>query len=859
MKKCLIPVVAAMTLSINLGYAADVSVSQAAAAAQAWIDEGSSMGKLTGAVVEKAEIAVDDATGVKMHVVSLQDGGFVVTASDDLLDPVLAFSDSGRTLIQSDKNPIWVLLKGDIAARMAAATNGASHSLQSLAGRTESQKRWDALLARASGKATMGIGSSTISDIRVDSFVNSRWGQDKVSGKNVFNYYTPNSYVCGCVATMAGQMMRYWQWPQSSVAAKTHQCSVDGTKKNYTMKGGTYAWSSMPLVPGSSITDVQRQAIGKLTYDIGVSVGMAWSKGGSGSSTFAAQLRMVDSFGYANGASAAFTSSWAYNLDRVKSIVIPNCDARAPLGMSIDGSTSGGHAVVVDGYGYSGNDFYMHVNCGWDGLDDAWYCPPAITTSQYKFETIDGFIFNIFPQKKGSIVSGRVLSSAKVGIANATVQLKQNSAVVATTTTDDKGIYSFIVEPGAYVVSAASGSNKAELGVTAVQTVGTKLVEGGYGEYYTSPNPTIGNQYNKDITLSSVAQVPAPTFTPAPGLFYPSTKVTISCAESGVTIRYTTNGSDPTTSSTKYTGAISISDTTTIKARAWKSGKNPSAIVAATYTYDASAGAPKGDYFDNPIEISGQSGSKKIEDNTNYTIETDEPLHTLENGSYYSQYRSAWLKWTAPGTGTETFKLMHRSLEGNTLYSLPAYIAVYTGDSLTSITRIGMDYDADKNYESVLSVSVTQGKVYRIVLVSGYKDLTGYYEFSWSGSLKVTPTATSKSEVSVPYTWLDQYYPKQGTSEAAYETLATKDTDGDGFTAWEEYAANTDPTDAESKLYCEISLKADGTPVITEYPAWPRDGFPRTLQGSNNLTSWTDLTSPSKSYKFYRLNVSTGK
>jgi peptidoglycan/xylan/chitin deacetylase (PgdA/CDA1 family)/N-acetyl-beta-hexosaminidase len=46
-------------------------------------------------------------------------------------------------------------------------------------------------------------------------------------------------------------------------------------------------------------------------------------------------------------------------------------------------------------------------------------------------------------------------------------------------------------------------------------------------------------------------------------------------AESGVaTIRYTTDGSDPTASSTPYSGPISVSETTTIKFRAWDNAGN---------------------------------------------------------------------------------------------------------------------------------------------------------------------------------------------------------------------------------------------------------------------------------------------
>jgi hypothetical protein len=50
----------------------------------------------------------------------------------------------------------------------------------------------------------------------------------------------------------------------------------------------------------------------------------------------------------------------------------------------------------------------------------------------------------------------------------------------------------------------------------------------------------------------------APTFTPAPNTFTKPQKVTISSTQSGVSIYYTTDGTPPTTASTKYYGPIDV-------------------------------------------------------------------------------------------------------------------------------------------------------------------------------------------------------------------------------------------------------------------------------------------------------------
>ena len=77
-----------------------------------------------------------------------------------------------------------------------------------------------------------------------------------------------------------------------------------------------------------------------------------------------------------------------------------------------------------------------------------------------------------------------------------------------------------------------------------------------------------------------------PEFEPASGVtFFPSMAVAISCMTEGATIRYTLDGTDPTEESAPYAGPIEIAGagTTTIKARAFKEGKESSGIVVATY------------------------------------------------------------------------------------------------------------------------------------------------------------------------------------------------------------------------------------------------------------------------------------
>ena len=86
--------------------------------------------------------------------------------------------------------------------------------------------------------------------------------------------------------------------------------------------------------------------------------------------------------------------------------------------------------------------------------------------------------------------------------------------------------------------------------------------------------------YYADIAVA----VETPTFSVAAGTYAFAQNVAISCETDGATIRYTTDGLAPTSSSTEYAGAIPVSSTTTIKARAFKNS-DESEVASATYTF----------------------------------------------------------------------------------------------------------------------------------------------------------------------------------------------------------------------------------------------------------------------------------
>ncbi len=119
----------------------------------------------------------------------------------------------------------------------------------------------------------------------------------------------------------------------------------------------------------------------------------------------------------------------------------------------------------------------------------------------------------------------------------------------------------------------------------------TAVVMTANGTIYARAADAVGNE-NTSASLSvynidKIAPV-APTSNLASGLYNTSQSLTLS-GEAGATIRYTTDGNNPTTLSTTYTSPLTISTTTTLKVMQWDAAGNVSPVATYTYTIDTEA------------------------------------------------------------------------------------------------------------------------------------------------------------------------------------------------------------------------------------------------------------------------------
>ena len=289
------------------------------------------------------------------------------------------------------------------------------------------------------------------------------------------------------------------------------------------------------------------------------------------------------------------------------------------------------------------------------------------------------------------------------------------------------------------------------------------------------------------VTVNALEAVATPTFSPAAGSYTGTQSVTISCATDGATIHYTTDGTDPTTSSETYTTAITVSETATIKAIAVKNGMANSAVASATYTitpasYTLSVTAPTFDAVDAGYSQPAAAAiTIKSTGNSDATISsvalsgTNPSSFTLTNGtasvtaggtntSYTIQPNASLAAGTYTATITVTYN-NNATATADVSFTVNAAattrtVTFNTSTDGTSINKDGVtcseSFDRYNNLFSMGSgFSVSSGQFTKIVVTASDASMTGkddYYNDieGWSTNYSDTATWTGKSST-VPF------------------------------------------------------------------------------------------------------------
>jgi hypothetical protein len=117
----------------------------------------------------------------------------------------------------------------------------------------------------------------------------------------------------------------------------------------------------------------------------------------------------------------------------------------------------------------------------------------------------------------------------------------------------------------------------------------------------------VGAEYQVSVFGLLNQQVPTPGLSPSAGAYPGALSVTISDASFGSFIFYTIDGSTPTVSSLRYSGPITILQSTVVQAMATSKGMTNSDVARAAYTIQKQrTWAPASVHRAEPTQVVGR-------------------------------------------------------------------------------------------------------------------------------------------------------------------------------------------------------------------------------------------------------------
>ena len=347
-------------------------------------------------------------------------------------------------------------------------------------------------------------------------------------------------------------------------------------------------------------------------------------------------------------------------------------------------------------------------------------------------------------------------SLATLDVAGNMIEAQISSNTIAGNTEIDAATFTIASMTGGHSIQSKSGkyigrtanSNGMNTGNSAIANVITfsngavKVAGSGNGsttslQYYAQSGSERFRYYatsQKAIALYKKVDpnaVVEPVFTLAAGEYYGTQSVEITCATTGAEIYYTLNGNDPTSTSTKYTGAISITATTTVKAVAIK-GENSSAVVSATYTILAPL-ATMQEIFDKATAVGGTATPVKVTMNNWVVTGVKGSNAYLTDGTKGLIIYTASHGFVVGDVLSETVacdvKLYNGSAQLEKLTKVTEGLTVTTGGTVTPVVVSDVTTLSGVNTGSVIKITgpcTVDGTNYYVAGVQLYNSLFAY-------------------------------------------------------------------------------------------------------------------------------------
>ncbi len=206
-------------------------------------------------------------------------------------------------------------------------------------------------------------------------------------------------YPVGCGQTALGQIMHYWSYPLVGSGYN----SYSNTSPSFPLQANfgltRYDWYNMPNSITTSSPQVEINAISQLLFHCGVASNAQYATGGTSSSTSNSRNALVSYFRY-NPAAEIKNKTWLVSWNTWHGWITGEINGNRPVFYRGDDSSGNGHAYVVYGYQYVGDEPAYLINIGWGLPSDTYWFMTGTTSggySSYMYRYDQAAIINIAP------------------------------------------------------------------------------------------------------------------------------------------------------------------------------------------------------------------------------------------------------------------------------------------------------------------------------------------------------------------------------------------------------------------------------------------------------------------------------
>lgn len=320
--------------------------------------------------------------------------GHILIPARDELPPVKYYSDSSTLFLGEDHDlpPFLRFVLYELYEVVSPLQDASVERYSHVLSDGSNARLWSFFDREASlwNREFLNYRSENIQAVSMGPLMTSTWDQGYPYNLKTPKWHDGRSTFTGCVATAAGQIMRYYKWP--TTGQDYYSYSWNDGQWNYLLSRdfskSTYHWDDMPDNLVSS-TGGQNLAVANLLADVGIAYKMNYGPENKvsladlhdTSIVFVSYFRYKDTVGIAFRPDYGSESAW---MKVFRNEVQKKRPALLALAENIDGKRQNGHAVVVDGYRDTPNE-QVHINMGWGGNANGWYTTNNVQTGSYNF------------------------------------------------------------------------------------------------------------------------------------------------------------------------------------------------------------------------------------------------------------------------------------------------------------------------------------------------------------------------------------------------------------------------------------------------------------------------------------------